>query len=116
VAIEAGNVIGLAFSGPSHDPSAASTTAEVEAIYLDPGFVRRGIGRLLLGHLVTDLRDRGFHLITLWVLVSNLGARRFYEATSWQADGETKTETRHGGVLDEIRYRYTLDPITTDAS
>ncbi len=101
-------VVGMAISCPSHDPDASDRTGEIEAIYLDPDFIGRGIGRSLLAHVVNDLRDQGFEEATLWVLDSNTRARRFYEAAGWRFDGSTKEDERPGGVLHEIRYRRTL--------
>lgn len=104
-------VVGMAISGPSHDPDASDRTGEIEAIYLEPEFIGRGIGRSLLAHVANDLRDQGFEEATLWVLDSNTRARRSYEAAGWRFDGSTKYE-RPGGVLHEVRYRRTLSVST----
>ncbi len=101
-------VVGMAISCPSHDPDASDRTGEIEAIYLDPDFTGMGIGRSLFQHATNDLREQGFEEVTLWVLDSNLQARRFYEAASWHFDGATKEDERPGGVLHEVRYRRPL--------
>lgn len=103
-----GQVAGLVFTGPSRDDDAAGDTGEVWAIYLDPAVIGRGVGRALLTAAVEDLAGRGFAAATLWVLVSNARARRFYEAAGFCPDGATRTELRPDGRLDEVRYRRDL--------
>ena len=108
VALEGGAVVGMAVTSPSRDPDATSATGELEAIYLAPEALGRGIGRVLHDAAMDDLRDRGFTEVTLWVLRDNERARRFYEAAGWNTDAATKDEERPGGVLHEVRYRRTL--------
>ena len=105
VALEGAAIVGMAAAGPARDPDASATTGELEAIYLAPEAIGRGIGRTLHDRAVADLRERGFTEATLWVLRENQRARRFYEAAGWQTDGETKDEERPGGTLHELRYR-----------
>lgn len=101
-------VVGVAISGPSHDPDASERTGEIEAIYLDPDFTGMGIGRSLFQRVEDDLREQGFPEATLWVLDCNARARRFYEAAGWRPDGSTKQDERPGGVLYEVRCRRPL--------
>ncbi len=109
VAVDGGNIVGMAVIGPSRDPEAGPTTGELKAIYLAPEAMGRGIGGALLERAVADLGDRGFTDVMLWVLRDNRRARRFYEAAGWQTDGATKEEERPGGVLHEARYRRSLE-------
>lgn len=99
-----GVVVGLAMTSASRDPDAVPGTGEVGAIYLAPEAAGQGIGRALFTHAVDDLRGRGYRQSTLWVLDTNLRARRFYEAAGWQPDGATKVEERPGVMLHEVRY------------
>lgn len=108
VACESETVVGMAVTAPSRDPDATPTTGELEAIYLAPEAIGRGIGRALHDRALADLRERGFTEATLWVLRENQRARRFYEAAGWLTDGETKDEERPGGTLHEVRYRRPL--------
>jgi ribosomal protein S18 acetylase RimI-like enzyme len=108
VATDHGTVVGLAFSGPSRDQDAGPGTAEIDAIYLDPDYVRRGIGRRLMAAVTADLHSRGFTIATLWVLDTNEAARSFYAALGWRPDGSTKSEPRPGGILEEVRYARAL--------
>ncbi len=110
VAIDGSSVVGMAVTAPSRDPDAAPLTGELEAIYLAPEAMGRGIGRGLLACAVEDLSERGFTDATLWVLRENQRARRFYEVAGWRTDGATKDEERPGGTLHEVRYHRSLEP------
>jgi ribosomal protein S18 acetylase RimI-like enzyme len=108
VAEQAGQPVGFAATRPSEDADAAPLTAEVLALYLDPGAAGQGVGRTLFAHAVADFRQRGYREATLWVLESNRRARRFYEAAGWTPDGARKSEERPGFFLHEVRYRTQL--------
>ncbi len=105
---QAGEVVGIALTWPSQDEDAAPMTGEVGLIYLFQEAAGKGIGRALFAHAVEDLRQRGFRQATLWVLETNMRARRFYEAAGWLPDGARKTDERPNVVLHEVRYRVTL--------
>ncbi|PZR64017.1 MAG: GNAT family N-acetyltransferase [Chloroflexi bacterium] len=108
VAVDGVSIVGMAVVGPSRDPEAGPTTGELEAIYLAPEAMGRGIGRALLDQAVADLGERGFTDAMLWVLRENRRARHFYNAAGWRTDGATKEEERPGGTLHEVRYRRSL--------
>jgi len=57
---------------------------------------------------MATLRAVGFSTATLWVLDTNLRARRFYEAAGWVPDGATKVDDRATFTLREVRYRTTI--------
>ncbi|MGH9156873.1 MAG: GNAT family N-acetyltransferase, partial [Acidimicrobiales bacterium] len=96
--------IGFAHISPSRDADAPASTGELTAIYLAPEYWGRGGGSLLMDVAMTNLRAAGFHRATLWVLASNVAARRFYESTGWAADGALKTDDRGTFELVELRY------------
>jgi hypothetical protein len=54
---------------------------------------------------MAGLSAAGVSVATLWVLGSNEGARRFYDALGWAPDGATKDDDREGFTLHEVRYR-----------
>jgi ribosomal protein S18 acetylase RimI-like enzyme len=108
LAEDGGWTVGFAVTGPSEDADAERTTAEVYAIYLEPDRVGTGLGRDLFAHAVTDLRERGFDAITLWVLETNERARRFYEAAGWKPDGTITSERVDCEMRPTVRYRTTL--------
>ncbi|MEJ2859461.1 MULTISPECIES: GNAT family N-acetyltransferase [unclassified Saccharothrix] len=105
-----GVVAGFAIVGPSRDADADPGTGELHAINLDPAHWHSGLGRPLLDHAVTALRDRGYRDATLWVLGANDRARRFYARAGWAPDGTTRVETIAAGTvrLEEVRYRRPL--------
>ncbi len=105
VGVVADRIVGMADAAPSRDADATPTTGELQAIYLAPEALGRGIGRALHDAALEDLRARGFTELTLWVLRQNERARRFYRAAGWSPDGAAKDEERPGGVLHEVRYR-----------
>ncbi|HEX5147693.1 MAG TPA: GNAT family N-acetyltransferase [Candidatus Limnocylindrales bacterium] len=104
----AGQVLGLAATGPSRDLDTSPGTGELRAIYLAPEAWSRGLGSALLARAVDDLRERRFAPLILWVLEANLRGRRFYERAGWHPDGARKAIDFDGVPVDEIRYR--LDP------
>jgi GNAT superfamily N-acetyltransferase len=108
VAEMGGRVVGFADTGPSRDAYAAPDTAELSTLYLDPKVVGTGVGRALLHDAMEDLRQRGYRAAVLWVLESNVRARRFYEVAGWRSDGTTKTEERSSIELREVRYQVDL--------
>jgi ribosomal protein S18 acetylase RimI-like enzyme len=108
VADHEGTVTGFAVTGPSEDADAEPSTGEVYAIYLEPDRVGTGLGRELFEHAVADLRERGFSVVTLWVLESNERARRFYEVAGWRADGTQTNERVDCEMRPTVRYRVEL--------
>ncbi len=108
VAVDGGRVVGFAVTGPSQDADADERTGELYALYLDPERFGQGIGKRLLDHAGEDLRERGFHSATLWVLESNEAGRRFYEREGWHADGLTTSERVDCEMRPTVRYRVDL--------
>ena len=108
VADDDGRVAGFAVTGPSEDADAEPSTAELYAIYLEPDHVGTGLGRGLLEHAIADLRERGFAVVTLWVLETNERARRFYEVAGWRADGAETGERVDCELRPTVRYRLEL--------
>lgn len=107
VAEEDGRVIGFAGFGPSRDEDAPPATGEVYAIYLQPEWFGRGVGRELFAHANGRLRELGYARATLWVLATNERSRRFYERAGWTFDG---TESTHQSqCLNMPIARYAID-------
>lgn len=75
--------------------------AEIAAIYLDPNHWRSGYGRELCSAALSFSEDQGFERVTLWVLVENSPARRFYETmgflAAWRAEDRPVTGTGRAG-------------------
>jgi ribosomal protein S18 acetylase RimI-like enzyme len=108
VAERAGRVVGYVNAGPSRDADAALGTGEVYALYVDPAEVRTGVGRALFAHAMDALLAQGCRAVTLWVLVGNERACRFYDAAGGVRDGATQVAHYDGTPLDELRYRFAL--------
>lgn len=81
---------------------------EIYAIYLVPAAWDEGIGRQLMAAALGRLGEAGFGQVILWVLDSNVRARRFYEAGGWRADGAVKPDDSFGVPMTEVRYRRPL--------
>lgn len=96
---------GFAALGPARDAD-ADAAAELYAMYVDPECWSQGVGRTLLAHSSERLAALGYSIAILWVLESNIRARRFYERAGWRADGGSKIESLPDSVtLREVRYR-----------
>jgi GNAT superfamily N-acetyltransferase len=106
VADASGDLLGFASYSPSRDSDAnPSRVGEIGAIYLLPGAWGKGIGRRLMEATLSCLATAGFVQVTLWVLDSNVRARRFYEAGDWSADGGQKLDESRGFPITQVRYR-----------
>ncbi len=100
---------GFAHVCAGRDTDVDAGTGEVSSIYLLPAAWGKGRGRALMDAAVLRLRAEGYHTATLWVLVTNGRARRFYEAAGWSCDGVEKTERIGGSAsVTEVRYRRPL--------
>lgn len=109
VAEDGGRVVGFIGYSPSHDDDAdQDQVGEVGAIYLRADTWGKGIGRRLMDTALGHLAETGFNEATLWVLGTNVRARRFYEAGGWTADGTAKTDETRGFQIAEVRYRKPL--------
>jgi ribosomal protein S18 acetylase RimI-like enzyme len=105
-------VRGFSWMSRSRDDDAPPETAEIIAIYVDPQYERRGIGRALACASCNLALSQGFTRISLWVLDENARARAFYEALKFAPDGRTRTTSQWGGVpIREVRY---VRPTTTN--
>ena len=83
-----GTIRGFAFTRPSEDDDLNPLeVAELMALYLDPGYFGRGIGKPLLAKAVAGMRSQGFLQATLWVLEDNARAITFYRREGWKPDG-----------------------------
>jgi ribosomal protein S18 acetylase RimI-like enzyme len=104
-----GRLSGFVSYGPARDDDAGSRrAAEIYAIYLVPAAWDKGIGRQLMAAALGRLGEAGFDQVILWVLDSNVRARRFYEAGGWLADGVAKRDDSLGVPMTEMRYRRPL--------
>jgi ribosomal protein S18 acetylase RimI-like enzyme len=104
------HLIGFISYSQSRDADAdPKQVGEVGAIYLLSDAWRNGVGGRLMNAALGRLAEAGFTEATLWVLDSNVRARRFYEAGGWSADGALKSDESRGFPIMEVRYRKSLN-------
>jgi ribosomal protein S18 acetylase RimI-like enzyme len=102
-------VVGWASFGPSRDPGVPRGTGELEAIYVLPDYWGTGAGRALWLMARSRLIERGFAAATLWVLMDNARAIRFYRAAGFVPEAATEKQLEVGGKsLGEIRFGMTF--------
>lgn len=78
----------------------------MQAIYVAPNSWSKGVGRGLWDVAQYRLRERGFNVVTLWVLELNERAIRFYRAAGLTPDGAPPRSITLGGAqLKQVRYR-----------
>jgi GNAT superfamily N-acetyltransferase len=86
------------------DDDAPPRTCEISTLYVDPPRWCSGFGAALVERAVALARTRGFLQLSLWVLATNTPARTFYESSGFSADGHSRTHSRLGVPLHEVRY------------
>ena len=92
VAVDGSTVCGLATTGLCRDDD-LSNFGELMAIYVDPAYLRTGVGRLLMTAARSGCAASASSAAALWVLDGNARARRFYERDGWRCDGTHRTST-----------------------
>lgn len=98
-------ITGWVSFGSSRDCDSRSETGEIFAIYILPSFWSIGVGKELMIQAMTRLEERGFTLVTLWVLVENKRAIKFYEKVGFTPEANTVKSVEIGGkALQEVRY------------
>jgi ribosomal protein S18 acetylase RimI-like enzyme len=112
VAVDAASLVGYCSLLPSRDEDAPSGACELVTLYVDPNRWRAGCGTALVFAAMARARERGFQELSLWVLATNTAARAFYGSLGFWHDGSSKTDSRLGVALHEVRYRRELPPGT----
>jgi GNAT superfamily N-acetyltransferase len=108
VAVEDGAISGFATLGPSRDTDRPGT-GELLALYVHPARWGLGTGRALITEVRARLARAGFAEATVWVLVGNERAERFYQSDGWEADGARRPAVAAGFSVEDIRYHGLLD-------
>ena len=96
-----GIIKGMMGIGPSEDEDKQGAF-ELHLIYVDPEYVRMGIGSEMLRFFEQKGRDKGFREFVIWVLEENGMGRNFYEKHHYRPDGKEKIFKRWNQR--EIRY------------
>lgn len=101
-----GIVKGFCLHHPCRDADAADAH-EVGPLYVEPAFVRQGVGGRLMAAAEAAGVGAGRSSVKLWALEANHGGCRFYESLGYRFDGTTKVIAEWNGAV-ERRYAKTL--------
>ena len=105
VAEDNNTVVAFSSYGRCRDAGAASTRAEIWAIYAAPAAWGKGIGHALLHHSLAALASQGYDETSLWVLSENERGRGFYERNGFTVVAGTEKSFELGGVqVQELQY------------
>lgn len=102
VADSGGAVVGTVSCGDGD----ATGVAALTAMWVDPGFRRKGIGALLVGRVIEWARETGYGQVDLWVVEGNDNAERLYQRHGFHRTG-AQTEVRPG------RLEFEMSRVTT---
>lgn len=106
VATEGDKVVAFCGFDRSRDKGTPSTTGEIWAFYADPAYWGKGAGLALWDATLEACVEEGFNLLTLWVLLRNERALRFYELAGFKRDMPSLKTVAAGSVkLEEIRLK-----------
>ena len=105
VACAGEQVVGFAAVGPSEDPDADATTAELLVIGVHPDARRQGHGSRLLNAVVDTARGRGRETLAAWVLATDEQTRGFLQTAGLRPDGAHRTRivSEDGATAAEVR-------------
>jgi GNAT superfamily N-acetyltransferase len=107
VAVDDGLICGFATTSPARDLDVPDD-GELCALYVDPEWWGRGVGRALIAAARLRLSETGFQNAVLWLLAGNARADRFYRMDDWIPDGLRRSDSMWGVAVDEVRYRRSL--------
>lgn len=109
VAMDANAIVGFVGFDRSRDPKSKATTGEIWAMYAAPDYWGEGVGLALWDAAREGLSDEGCTDVTLWVLLKNERALRFYELAGFKRELNTaKTVPMGSGKVEEIRMKRSL--------
>lgn len=107
VAVEADAILGFATTAPARDADAAGQ-GELCALYVEPDFWGRGVGRALAAAARGRLYGLGFRQAMLWVVANNARAQQFYRADGWTSDGRRRAQQIWSVTVDTVKYSRAL--------
>lgn len=103
LAEEAGAILGFVTISPARDRDATGQ-GELCALYVEPDWWGRGIGRALVAAGRSEMYRLGFTRAILWVVAGNARAEQFYRADGWIADGLRRARQVWNISVDTLRY------------
>lgn len=109
VALDANAIVGFVGFDRSRDAKSKATTGEIWAMYAAPDYWGEGVGLALWDAARDGLVDEGCKDVTLWVLLRNERALRFYELAGFKREMNTaKTVPMGSAKVEEIRMKRAL--------
>lgn len=111
VATEGDQIVGFVGFDRSRDAGTKSTVGEIWAMYVAPAHWGKGAGLALWDGAREGLKEEGCTQVTLWVLLRNERALRFYEqAAGFKREMPSlKTVAFGSAKLEEIRLKRAVD-------
>jgi len=111
VAAEGEQLAGFVGFDRSRDKGTRSTDGEIWALYVAPAHWGKGAGLALWDGAREGLKEEGCTQVTLWVLLRNERALRFYEhAAGFKREMPSLKMVAFGSTrLEEIRLKRTVD-------
>lgn len=82
-------VLGYAYAAPLHSRAAYGWSVEA-SIYVAAGGRGRGVGQALLGHLLAELRERGFVNVFAGIALPNVASVGLFESFGFERVGVQK--------------------------
>jgi GNAT superfamily N-acetyltransferase len=108
VAEHDGRAVGFVQYGASRDMD-CPLAAELYALYLNPAYIRQGIGSQLMEVAMDELASTHSEAL-LWLFADNMGALAFYNQQGWVADGHRSLHPRTGLTIIRLRRRLGWKP------
>lgn len=109
VVLDDDRMVGFVAFDRSRDPKSKATTGEIWAMYVSPGDWDQGAGLALWDAAREGLEDEGCTDVTLWVMLRNERALRFFELAGFKRELPTARTTPMGSVkVEEIRLKRKL--------
>lgn len=102
-------IVGFVGFDRSRDPKSKPTTGEIWAMYVRPEHWGKGAGLALWDAAREGLLEEDCTDVTLWVLLRNERALRFYDLAGFKRELNTaRTHTVGGAKLEELRLKRSL--------
>ena len=88
IALEQNQLVGFYRIGPEME---RPSTGHLFSLYVSPNFGGQGIGSKLLSEALTELQDRGFPEVSLWVFADNQAALGLYRKFGFEITNDCRT-------------------------
>jgi phosphinothricin acetyltransferase len=109
VAHEADTVVGFASLSPWRSRPAYRTTVE-DSVYVDPAHQGKGVGKLLLSHLVQTARSHGFHAVIARIAAGHEASIALHRSVGFESIGTEREVARKFGRWIDIELLQLLLP------